>query len=836
MSMKSAAPRERNLQPTETESYEVRAELLQRMIAARASVVIAYAPSLYGKTVLARQYAETTAGVERTAWIDASQPLFMRHLVEGTLVEYCHSLCNEPHLAVFDGLPRLGERMMRSFLEALEVLYLECDVMVTSRYDEFADACTLETCIIRGSDLLLGIDELRQTNAARAGEFPLLPAWRKVPGLYFGAPGERIIFEEKLVDSARRGEMESAEALALVFGSGDVRTLQRFFRDDIRDVIAPLEMDAPHCGFNSEADTFSAFPVSDAHKVDVLKGVMPALLDSSSFDSYEELQGELVATLVECEREEFALSLALSSHDRAQIEGFLERYGQSYLLKAKAQELISLVEDGLGARDLDYSQLSLYAEALMLANRRSDALTAWRKMAALASSPIDACFAYLRILVNTDHDFEAARSEFLERVRSCGFEGDALEEGLLTDMADWREALVFWAQQILSKGKMLASEFAAFVQRPSDTLGKMALIAGYLEVVRVCHRREAIQLQKKVKMFKQALFRVFCQEVDDLPPNRYESSIKMDVDALFGGVQAFELPSDFVKRAEVMAGKIPLHASAYRMLEYEERQAVELLEQSSEDPGELDEGMVQMRFFGRFEVRTRDELLIGATNQSRNIKRLLGMLAARHGSVVSREWVGRVLWPSADRKQARKSFYNLCTAVKEMLRADDQENSVLVMDVDSVWLDSAHVISDLDEVDRLLAQMNRCDYSAPEAARMLALFERYKGVYLEGVEDEETKAIRQGYESRKAEALMVAGEYLYGKGELRLAKRYVSEVFDIARVREDACYLMMCILRDLGQYSQAIRTYLDCRRELVEEVGIDGPARLERLYRELIGQ
>ena len=44
----------------------------------------------------------------------------------------------------------------------------------------------------------------------------------------------------------------------------------------------------------------------------------------------------------------------------------------------------------------------------------------------------------------------------------------------------------------------------------------------------------------------------------------------------------------------------------------------------------------------------------------------------------------------------------------------------------------------------------------------------------------------------------------------------------------------MFIQRQLGHYSGAIDTYLECRSALVEEYGIDAPRRLDDLYDEII--
>ena len=44
----------------------------------------------------------------------------------------------------------------------------------------------------------------------------------------------------------------------------------------------------------------------------------------------------------------------------------------------------------------------------------------------------------------------------------------------------------------------------------------------------------------------------------------------------------------------------------------------------------------------------------------------------------------------------------------------------------------------------------------------------------------------------------------------------------------------MLIQKELGYYTGAINTFLECRGALVEEYGIDAPRRLDALYAEII--
>ena len=75
---------------------------------------------------------------------------------------------------------------------------------------------------------------------------------------------------------------------------------------------------------------------------------------------------------------------------------------------------------------------------------------------------------------------------------------------------------------------------------------------------------------------------------------------------------------------------------------------------------------------------------------------------------------------------------------------------------------------------------------------------------------------------------------LASQGEVRRALHFALFAYAIEPAREDVCYTVMVLQKQLGQSAGAIATFLGCRRALIDRLGIDASRRLDALYRQII--
>ena len=85
------------------------------------------------------------------------------------------------------------------------------------------------------------------------------------------------------------------------------------------------------------------------------------------------------------------------------------------------------------------------------------------------------------------------------------------------------------------------------------------------------------------------------------------------------------------------------------------------------------------------------------------------------------------------------------------------------------------------------------------------------------------------------DALMVAAQALFDRGDILLALQYAKEVSRRSPEREDACGLIMQSQISLGQSVSALNTFLACQRFLAEQLGVRPSPAICALYEQALG-
>lgn len=103
-----------------------------------------------------------------------------------------------------------------------------------------------------------------------------------------------------------------------------------------------------------------------------------------------------------------------------------------------------------------------------------------------------------------------------------------------------------------------------------------------------------------------------------------------------------------------------------------------------------------------------------------------------------------------------------------------------------------------------------------------------------GIENAQLESYRNKFQNKVLDVLTEGSRIIYSKGNRYVALHFAGFAFGQNIAREDVCYLYMFIQKELGHYTGAINTYVECRGALVDEYGIDAPRRLDALYEEII--
>ena len=133
------------------------AKLLRERNVARFMV----APSGFGKSTLALEYAETVFAFDHVFWIDCASPCFLRDLDARGIVDGLVEVDDQSFLAVFEDVPPLDSLRAELFGAVLDdLLDRGCEVLITCTpaADVFADQ--IDRMLVGAGDLLLSDEEV----------------------------------------------------------------------------------------------------------------------------------------------------------------------------------------------------------------------------------------------------------------------------------------------------------------------------------------------------------------------------------------------------------------------------------------------------------------------------------------------------------------------------------------------------------------------------------------------------------------------------------------------------------------------------------------------------
>lgn len=139
-----------------------RKRLLVSLLSDREAVRVICAPPLYGKTVLATQYARLAFPPSDVTWVHASEPEFLLNPDSGTFERTVDESAPEGEkLVVFDGISKLKGKRRTNLVSLVGKLHTKhCEVMVTTEDSTLASDVELPVVVLDAREMALAHDEL----------------------------------------------------------------------------------------------------------------------------------------------------------------------------------------------------------------------------------------------------------------------------------------------------------------------------------------------------------------------------------------------------------------------------------------------------------------------------------------------------------------------------------------------------------------------------------------------------------------------------------------------------------------------------------------------------
>lgn len=817
------------------------------------------APTGFGKTAIALEYAETVFRFDKVFWIDGTSPCFLRDLDKGIISSALLKSESKPFLVVVEDIPLLDEERSERFSRDINALLTnDCEVLLTCTplcdgFERHRDRVVLTS-----SDLLLSdteLDDLR-TPAERERQAALsIPQSNRVAALKWGMArhGHRLqsILDKDINEETSIG-LISELFVMLCLKEGSLEEVSSFIATSSDD-FAFIEKYYSYMGVCEFDNTFSVMESDFEEIAHIFGPYLAAIADYNHMD-----KTVLVQTLAD---RLLMKDMAQRSCDLMRL--FAPKAARASWLMLRSESLYDAT-CLLPAYELF---LSLGREALKL----EPALVIFQYHCLIFLNDKDQAYGCAERAAKLLPEDPPQRLEALVAMARC-CEGKAQKKivNALHSLLEvsWTDEVTWPFGQSFSRSVM-ESLVTIAVSQDLDLSEKMHVLASLImegvphkiivglaavmleDINNMCNRRgsalcdadavdQVVWLGSTLRSYLDessytklslgeawavAAYEHLNNQVlhQDLPWNEAVSETALRVmESLYEQQAQWQrrgIRSTSSKRTALAVVATPHEATA---------QGKTSLQGVPEK--------LTIKLFGGLEVYRGDVRIDPALFSRKNVRILLALLVLNRGREFSRDYLISQMWPTADVLAGRRKFYTVWSILKQALSPTAHECPYLIRQQLGVRLDATLLESDVAELETIC---HRLLFEGPEYKGWSSIHERVTTTFAEdlmpGVESSPIiESWRKEYRSRLTDALNTASNRLRCAGNIQDALWFAQAAYQREPAREDVCMTLMRAQIDAGQRSAAIATYHACRKSLADELGIDPSLETMNLYTHII--
>ncbi|MDO4501581.1 MAG: BTAD domain-containing putative transcriptional regulator [Coriobacteriia bacterium] len=819
-----------------------RAHLVARLMHERSVPRFIVAPTGFGKTHLALEYAQTVFGLEHVSWVDGKSPCFLRDLDGGHLAERLQELDPDLALAVFDDLPRLSGSRADEFSRVIdELLLASCEVLVATTPSCDAYSRRQSDRIRVGFDQLL-VCERDQDWSEGLGK---RPAHARIPLLAWGPADAADQLVRGMVQEDLPDQVSLALFVLLAVQSGRIEDVRYRVQQLSEDALRVLEREYLALGLSPDRETFEAVDVS----VDTLRRVFSSRLDGMVAHAQVADRSELAAIVAQ---------VLLDAGDRARACDLI----RAFALRRPSADWLALHEAELISMD-SLASVCLLAEASAapkgVEGQRMALAQAWRfhlmgmdELARERLAPLSGRAHVIRsvrgwalclgILIS-DVERAVALSSDLTALFSQG-EGEADQSSVDKDQlmpgfpAAWGEWVAV-ARVLCSLVRENADPDLLWEGVSADDLTEACrdLLATILlgqgsaaAAAFVCRRVETLADRYDLGR-RPALMLASVRCLGSTDPNVRAFALGMNPAALDSVIWADAEVSNqaWLFRKSIQVVTTGFGTQVKRKVSVRRPGAAERRPEATHVP------QLHIRLIGGLVVLMDGRDVSSDFLRRRKVCSLLCLLALNVGREVPRDRVVQTLWPEKDAVSSVKNLYSVWSSLRALLKVG-QACPYLERTQGGFRLEAANVTVDVSQV-RDLCRTLRLEIPDPATWRsLLADFDDLVSGVLLPSETVNPVVLheREALATRLVDALLSSAEKLLDMGEIELAREFAGRALEQGQEREDAYYLNMRCLLACGHREAAISMYFRNRTFLAETLGIDPSAKVIELYRSIL--
>lgn len=832
-----------------------RDELISTMLQERNVLRVITAPHGFGKTELAREYAQRLFRAGVVNWVDASSPDFLLSLDGNDNAILRRGA--PASLVVLDDVPWLHEQRANTLSRHIEAaLYVGIEVvMTTTPTCDSLSALQSDCLCMHAADLLVSEQECapRQVTEQDGGSRAFgKKRWVDAGKLLFGHAPAVIWGESTTAQRQCLKELFSEKLpLELVRGMFAMLLFERGTMHDLGGVgitlrsedLSLLVRDYPIFGIDTVSGAFgvAGFELADLRWAILANKLEPVVLEGSHALSERVLgalfrRGDL--------RRGSAVIDAFCNDDRC--AAWLVEHGWDFL-DAGEVHLVSTLLDRC-------------PEATYAASGTLQAIHAW--VAGLSGDAREACHIARRVLVMQDAAEKPDTASVAARIALAQFDENAIvdnEQYVLSSEDTAPSALAFVANVLDSctnaelarafcpagpdddlryekvrrgPGKQRVRQLGALFTQNAESIGDTRAFRLGLHVLAHVDnpglRRlvqelgcDAVLRMRRcgVSTFSEALL------VRDMWQTGYFGLVGPVVDRR--DAKVLDGAAHLLGMLAACCGR----ESASIPWELRGLSSQDAVKTPGPDVAATRADEMYVRLFGGFEVTIGDAFL-SEGKWRKKARALFALLVLNHGRDVPREDLFKQLWPGLSRTHALDNFYTVWANCVSIVG----EAPYLERNGEYCRVDPRFVHSDVAEFEQLTRHLLVSDHDANYLLDTYAKIEvLYRGELMPSERGiRAVNAQRDRYRALYVDAMVAATECALRVHDTRIALWFARKAMEEDQGREDVYRVLMKAQIASGQRCPAIKTFLSCRDYLQSTLGLDPSIETRELYNALV--
>jgi len=249
----------------------------------------------------------------------------------------------------------------------------------------------------------------------------------------------------------------------------------------------------------------------------------------------------------------------------------------------------------------------------------------------------------------------------------------------------------------------------------------------------------------------------------------------------------------------------------------------------------------RVKVFGGLDITVGERTVVERDWRKRKARTLFAILVMNRGQEIPREQLLDHVWPDLPEDRARNNFYVAWSTMKGALMGADAKAGPCPYVENTAGrcrIATKSVRSDVDEFEELLAA-GRDAEAAGDAERAIEAYERlstvYRGELLPGdVYDDWFSTLRDRYRFEFLAAMLRLVGLLLERDDPCNALVFARRALHIDPYREDLYQSTLRCQIAAGQRSAAVETFVQCKTQLAEELGLDPSAETMALYQQVL--